>query len=246
MAVHGDGEHALGLFLADHVLVELRHDLARRGDAREELLARAAAFAFLVEDRLAKLDALAADVDVARSFDQRADVAIALATERTERVLFGGSAAACAADIPARGHRKLLPGRRRFARTHRANRLSPVDPKVSLARWRTSCRPSTPSGGSRPYHSASRHRSRPFAPLRSPQPSYARSCDPEELPCPQLLVCSRGEHSPRHIRIYANHYVELAVLVRPIACTSSAVTLVGCFVTTAPAGLPGAGRLLRS
>jgi hypothetical protein len=36
---------------------------------REELLARASAFALLVQNRLAKLDALAADVDVARSFD---------------------------------------------------------------------------------------------------------------------------------------------------------------------------------
>ena len=85
-------------------------DLARRGDAREQLLAGAAALAFLVEDRLAQLDALAADVDVARPFDQRADVAIALATERTEGVLLGGAAAACAADVPARGHAKLLPG----------------------------------------------------------------------------------------------------------------------------------------
>ena len=70
MAVHGDRKHALGRLLADDVLVELRHDLARRGNAREELLARAAALALLVEDRLAKLDALAADVNVARSFDQ--------------------------------------------------------------------------------------------------------------------------------------------------------------------------------
>ena len=79
------------------------------GIAREELLARAAALAFLVEDRLAKLDALAADVDVARSFDQRADVAIALATERTEGVLLGGPAAASPGDIP-RWH-QIAPSR---------------------------------------------------------------------------------------------------------------------------------------
>ena len=71
------------------------------GTLGEELLARAAALAFLVEDRLAQLDALAADVDVARSFDQRADVAIALATERTEGVLLRRAAAASScADVP--------------------------------------------------------------------------------------------------------------------------------------------------
>jgi hypothetical protein len=59
-------------------------------DTLKSCLARAAALAFLIEDRLAELDALAADVDVARSFDERADVAIALATERTEGVLLSG------------------------------------------------------------------------------------------------------------------------------------------------------------
>jgi len=49
--------------------VELSDDLAWRGDAREELLAAAATFALLIEDRLAKLDAFAADVNVARPFD---------------------------------------------------------------------------------------------------------------------------------------------------------------------------------
>ena len=81
----------------------------------------AAAFALLVEDRLAELDALAADVDVARSFDQRADVAIALATERTEGVLLGGAAAACAADIPARRHENSFPVGDTIRASRRAN-----------------------------------------------------------------------------------------------------------------------------
>ena len=124
VAVHGDGQHALGRFLADHVFVELGDDLARRGDAGEELLARAAALALLVENRLAELDALAADVDVARSFDQRSDVAIALATERTEGVLLGGAAAACAADVPTVGI-EITPSR--LAPLVRVGRsLSPV------------------------------------------------------------------------------------------------------------------------
>ena len=49
-----------------------------------------AAAPLLLEDRLAEVDALAADVNVAGPFDQRADVAIALATERTKGVFLGG------------------------------------------------------------------------------------------------------------------------------------------------------------
>ena len=136
MAVNGDSQHSLGRFLANDVLVELRQDLARRGDSRKELLARAAAFAFLVEDTLAKLDALAADVNVARSFDQWSDVPITFATERTERILFGCAAAACsAADVPARWHSKLLPGRQRsYAMAREKRMVALVCPMVSVAR----------------------------------------------------------------------------------------------------------------
>ena len=94
VAVHRDGQHFLGVLLADDVFIELRNDFARAGNAREELLGSAAATTFLIENRLAQLDALAADVNVARSFDQRADIAIALATERTEGVFLGRAAAA--------------------------------------------------------------------------------------------------------------------------------------------------------
>ena len=74
------------------VFVELRRRSRAAWGCGEELLGRAAAAPLLVEDRLAQLDALAADVNVAGSFDQRADVAIALATERTEGVLLRGTA----------------------------------------------------------------------------------------------------------------------------------------------------------
>ena len=63
---------------------------------------RVAAAAFLlVEDRLAELDALAADVDVAGPFDERADVAVALAAERAVGIAVaartaGGSPSAAA------------------------------------------------------------------------------------------------------------------------------------------------------
>src|SRR5262245_32827222 len=101
MTVNGDGEDSLRLVLADHVFAQLPHDFAGRGDARKQLFAGSATLTFLVEDRLAKLDTLATDVDVARSFDQRSDIAITFATERTESVLLGCAAAACAADFPA-------------------------------------------------------------------------------------------------------------------------------------------------
>ena len=70
VAVHGHGQDLLGVFLADHVFVELGDDFARRGDLGEELLARAAPPPFLLEDRLAEFDALAADINVAGPFDQ--------------------------------------------------------------------------------------------------------------------------------------------------------------------------------
>ena len=55
-----------------------------RGDGMfgERLLGGAAAALLLVDDRLAQLDALAADVDVAGALDEGADVAVALAAER--------------------------------------------------------------------------------------------------------------------------------------------------------------------
>ena len=55
--------------------------LRGRRDVGEEGLGNAAAAFLLVDDRLAELDTFAADVDVARSFDQGADVAVALAAE---------------------------------------------------------------------------------------------------------------------------------------------------------------------
>jgi len=82
-------------------LIELRDDLARRGDAREERLRRSAAALLLLQDRLAQVDALATDVNVARSLDQWANISIALSTKRTERIFFSRAAAAPACiDVP--------------------------------------------------------------------------------------------------------------------------------------------------
>src|SRR5262249_16615477 len=88
VVVDRDGQDALAKLLADDVLIELRDDLARRGDAGEERLGRSAPRLPLVQDRLAEVDALATDVNVAGPLDERTYVAVALAAERTEGVLF--------------------------------------------------------------------------------------------------------------------------------------------------------------
>src|SRR5947207_14355531 len=93
MVMNGDGEHLFAVLLADDILVELGDNFARRGNAVEERLGRAAAALFLFQDRLAQVDTLAADIDVARPLDERADVAVALATERAEGVLLRGAGA---------------------------------------------------------------------------------------------------------------------------------------------------------
>src|SRR5437870_5957517 len=93
MIVHGDGEDLLGPGLADHVLIQLVLDGAGRGDVRDQALGDAAATFFLIDDRLAQLDALAADVNVAGALDQRADVAVAFAAKGAK----GVAVAACGA-----------------------------------------------------------------------------------------------------------------------------------------------------
>jgi hypothetical protein len=85
VVVHGHGQH----FLARSwpITYWSRFATISRGVGIlvNSCLVGAAAPLFLVENRLAQLDALAADVNVTGSFHQRADVAIALAAERTER-----------------------------------------------------------------------------------------------------------------------------------------------------------------
>src|SRR4051794_34753917 len=91
MIVDRDRQHLLGTVLIDHVLIELHLDLARRGDVGEERLGHSPTPPLLVEDRLAELDALAANIDVARPFDERPDVAVTLAAERAIGVLLGAT-----------------------------------------------------------------------------------------------------------------------------------------------------------
>src|SRR5207247_2179047 len=101
VVVDRDGEDLLGAPLADHVLVELLLDGTRRGDVRGGRLRPAAALLLLVDDRLAQLDALAADVDVAGPLHEGADVAVAAAAERAigVAVAAGGARGAASARV---------------------------------------------------------------------------------------------------------------------------------------------------
>src|SRR5262245_105134 len=89
--MNSNGQDAYAIGLSDDVLIQLADDLFRRGNAREQRLSRAAASLLLLEDRLTQINTLAADVNVARSFDQRANIAVTLATERTEGILLRGA-----------------------------------------------------------------------------------------------------------------------------------------------------------
>ena len=90
--VDRDREHALGVALADDIVVEDGADLARRRHAVARLHQRG--FVLLADDVHAQLDALVADED-RRPGDELADFVLALAAERAvERVL-----AVAAADL---------------------------------------------------------------------------------------------------------------------------------------------------
>ena len=93
MVVHGHRQHLLGPALADDVLVEFFLDVAGGRDVGEQALGAAAPAFFLVDDRLAQLDAFAADVDVARALDEGADVAVTFAAEGTIGVAVAARAA---------------------------------------------------------------------------------------------------------------------------------------------------------
>ena len=84
--VDGDAEHLFRSALADHILIELFLDRARRRRVRRDRPGGAATAFFLIDDRLAQFDAFAADVDVARSFDEGADIAVALSAKGAERI----------------------------------------------------------------------------------------------------------------------------------------------------------------
>ena len=90
--VDGDREHALGVVLADHIVVEHRADLARRRHAVARLHQRG--LVLLADDVHAQLDAFIADED-GRAGDELAHLVLALAAERAVE----GVLAVAAADL---------------------------------------------------------------------------------------------------------------------------------------------------
>ena len=121
MVMHGDGENLLGPVLADHVGVKLLLDLARGRNIGEQGLGNPATAPLLVEDRLAELDAFAADIDISGAFHQGADIAKALAAERTIGVFLGASGR-------SRGH---------AAPTVSLSTTPRATPRDVLTRWHT-------------------------------------------------------------------------------------------------------------
>ena len=97
VVVDRDGERALGGLLADHVLVQQRVDLGRARKVVEVEVRGSGEL--LVDDLVAEVDALVADVDPGAG-DQLLDLPLALAAEAAEQLLvsFG-----CA------GHDLLVP-----------------------------------------------------------------------------------------------------------------------------------------
>ncbi len=84
VVVDGDRERALGVLLADHVLLEDVVDLDRLRQVLE--LERGRRGQLLVDDLVAEIDALVADVD-AGARDQLLDLALRLSAEAAEELL---------------------------------------------------------------------------------------------------------------------------------------------------------------
>ena len=84
VVVDGHGEGALGLVLADHVVVQDRVDVARLGQLVE--VQRGRRGELLVDDLVAEIDALVADVD-ARAGDELLDLSLRLAAEAAEQLV---------------------------------------------------------------------------------------------------------------------------------------------------------------
>src|SRR5205823_4922812 len=84
VVVDGDGERAFRLLLSDHVVVQDRVDLLGAREVVEVELRGSGEL--LVDDLVAEIDALVADVD-ARPGDQLLDLPLALSAEAAEQLL---------------------------------------------------------------------------------------------------------------------------------------------------------------
>jgi hypothetical protein len=79
--VNRNCQDLFGVSLPDDVLVHFGNNFPRSWDFVKELFGGSAFALLLIQNGLAQLNTLAADVDLTRSFDQRANFAIALSTE---------------------------------------------------------------------------------------------------------------------------------------------------------------------
>jgi hypothetical protein len=86
VVVHRHRQRALGLLLADYVLVEDLVDLPRLGQVLEVEARRGGEL--LVDDLVTEIDALVADVH-ARAGDQLLHLALRLPAERAEKLFVG-------------------------------------------------------------------------------------------------------------------------------------------------------------
>jgi hypothetical protein len=109
VVVDRDGEGALGAVLADDVLVQDVVDLARLGKVLE--LERGRRGELFIDDLVAEIDALVADVD-AGAGDQLLDLALRLAAEAAEELLvgFGGTCQRITPSVSLRPAGSFLAG----------------------------------------------------------------------------------------------------------------------------------------
>ena len=129
--VDRDREHPLGVILADHVVVEDRADLARRGHAVARL--HQGGLVLFADDVHAQLDAFIAD-EHGRAGDQLADLVLALAAERAVEGVLGIAAAGLGHMGSVTAPSDVWSGRRSINRGKEAvpnafrNRMSRVNP----------------------------------------------------------------------------------------------------------------------
>ena len=126
MVVDGDGEGSLRSLLAHHVLVQDVVDLLRLGQVLE--LEAGGGGQLLVDDLVAEIDALVADVD-AGTGDQLLDLTLRFPAERAEELLVG-IGWACQRILPSTALRSPSPIRLRHARPRLSDPCSLLDERV--------------------------------------------------------------------------------------------------------------------
>jgi hypothetical protein len=112
VVVDGDGECALRTLLSNHVLVQDLPDLLGLGEVLE--LERRRGGQLLIDDLVAEVDALVADVDPGAG-DQLLDLALRLAAEAAEELLvgFGGTCQRITPSVSLRPAGSFLSGKLR-------------------------------------------------------------------------------------------------------------------------------------